>query len=116
MSARVRKLYTVYYNDGTYLSYRLAKDEYDKLTSSISLLNPIPVILTIGLLVTKDIRSVILQSEKPVEQNEGASPDMTQEEISWMEAARLAERVARQEQGFDDDEYEKGVDYEGGMI
>ena len=118
MSARTKKLYTVYYNDGTYLSYRLTKPEYDMIGKAVSDPNgPITAVdLSIGLLVTRDIRSVILQSEKPVEQNEGASPDMTPEEKSWVESARLAERIARQEASLDDDEYNTDTDYEGGMI
>lgn len=115
MSARAKKLYTVYYNDGSYLSYRLTKPEYDKLINAIVQPDSYAVGLSIGLLVVKDIRSVILQSEKPVEQNEGASPDMTPEEKSWIDSARVAARIEREEAGLFDDE-ENDIDYEGGMI
>ena len=112
MTKPVTKLYTFYWNDGSYLSYMLTKAEFDKITEAIATEMPV-VVVDVGMFVPKDIRSIILHKEvKEPEPIKGANPDMTQEELDWIKATELAERIAREESNDEDIDYE----YVGGMV
>lgn len=101
-------LYTVYYTDGTLLSYKLTDGDYTKLSQAL-ISGVSGVALTVGTLMVKDIRSVVLQLES--EENESGNPDMDEETADWYKAVKLSEQLEK-EQSMDDDD----TDYVGGMI
>lgn len=102
------KLYTVYYNDSTYLSYNFTKKDYDHIAEAVMDGRP-AVMTTIGLLAVQDIRSVILQKIKAdVPQHQGVSPDLPKEAVDWLKAAKLADQLLI-ESDEEDDEYEGGI-------
>jgi hypothetical protein len=101
-------LYTVYYTDGTLLSYRLTDGDYAKISQAV-ISGVSGVALTVGTLMLKDIRSVVLQIES--EENESGNPEMDEETIEWYKAAKLAEQLEREQHTDDED-----TDYVGGMI
>lgn len=106
------KLYTVYYTDGTYLSYDLTKKDYDMITDGLQC-GDRAVITTVGILGLADIRSVIVQRKTAdVPQHEGANPNLPQEALDWMKAGKLGEQLLLET----DDELDGELDYEGGMI
>jgi hypothetical protein len=113
MSAR-KKLYTVYYNDGTFLSYKLTKVEYDSIFRAICTKEPV-VNTAIGLLVVTDVRSVIAQITVPIVQNKAAEPGLSAEEAEWLASQRLAERAFADEQ-YDTDDLDEETEYVGGML
>jgi len=96
-------LYTVYYTDGSFLSYDFTKNDLLDIETSIMKEQPFAFI-SIGVLGLKDIRSIIEQKE--VIEDKGAEPGMTAEEREWYEAHRLAQEIIN-----DDTE----TDYIGGM-
>jgi hypothetical protein len=79
------KPYAIYYNDGSYMIYDLTQEDFDMLSTCIQDSPTSAIELSIGIIVLKDVRSVIRQKppEKP-KKNEGTAPDLTAEEIEWM--------------------------------
>lgn len=104
------KTYTVYYNDGTYLSYTFDEAQFNQLCSATADSRH-TVIKGVGMFVTKDIRSVI--EVKPVleepEENASYDPDFTDAEKEYFEQMKLAERLHKETEPDDSD-------YEGGMM
>jgi hypothetical protein len=110
MGKPATRLYTVYYNDGTYLSYNFTKSDYTQLKMAFELHLPVAE-TSVGLLAVRDVRSIILQRIKAdVPQHQGASPDLPKEAQEWLKAANLAEKL------LDEEELEGEADYEGGLI
>jgi len=106
MGKRATKLFTVYYKDGTYLSYEFTKKDYEAIQDAMLKMLP-AVVTSIGVLAISDIRAVILQRKiADVPQNEGANPDLPPQAIEWLKSMNLAEKVLE----------EDDVDYKGGMI
>jgi len=107
------RLYTIYYTDGTYLSYHLSDADYDKLVVQLTQDdNQVYVGLSVGILSLKDVRSIVLYREKVEGENSSASPELSEEEEKWLEAMRHAERLEREELIEDSDD----VSYHGGEI
>lgn len=106
------KPYTVYYKDGTYLTYDLSKPEYE--AAEDALMKGLPAIKTrIGVLRMDEVRAVILQRKNAdVPQHKGADPELPAEAKEWIKSQKLGERALDDE--LDDDGGE--VDYQGGMI
>jgi hypothetical protein len=70
--------YAIYYKDGSYMIYDLTKADYDALTTGIRI--KAPASLTVGFLVTDEIRAVIEQLQpKEEKQERPALPDMPEE-------------------------------------
>jgi hypothetical protein len=108
---KVKRLYTVYYNDQSYLSYMLTKDEYEALGQNLGY--ELNIETSVGYLNTSNMRSIILQKSAPKQKdNASANPDLSKEEQEWINATKLAERLSAEPQEFDDDD----VDYEGGNL
>lgn len=105
------QLYTFYYMDGTFISYQLTDEEYERLGKAIAM-SDICVMVGVGLLVLRDIRSVVRYRGEPVvEEHEGADPDMDEESKEWIRVNDLARRLEKE-----DDEDDANTDYIGGMI
>ena len=83
--------YAIYYNDGSYMIYDITQEDFDHLKKTLIMQAPVAVELSVGLISTKDIRSVIKQKPpEKVKKHEGTSPDLTDEEIEWMVANKRA--------------------------
>jgi hypothetical protein len=107
------KLYTIYYTDGAYLSYHLLDKEYDILSKHLE--NRCVeggLRLSIGTLMLKDIRSVILQREEVASENPSGTPELSEEEQAWLNAVEHAKRLDREKLIEEADD----IDYEGGML
>lgn len=87
--------YAIYRKDNSYLIYDLTKADYMALVSACKTREPVE--LSIGLIVTDDIRAVIEQKPAPPPDDKPANPPMTQDAIGWL-----------REQGLVDTEMEEG--------
>lgn len=107
-------LYTIYYNDNTYLTYELTEKEANSIGSSMGMDTNVQT--SIGWIRTSDIRSIIIQKEQEMKDNESYVPDIPVEYLEWLKSHAKAEEILEEklpnEIVVDDDD----VDYEGGMI
>lgn len=80
--------YAIHYTDGSYLVYDLTKSDFELLKYGVQ--TGATVELTVGLLTTKDIRSVIIQKEVETikeAKEQPAVPNMTMEEMHFLKQA-----------------------------
>lgn len=89
----MKRLFTIYYTDGSYLSYRLTEEEYREIGRKLG--KDENVFTEIGFLRTADMRSIIVQREVKEEFNESANPDLSVEDLEYLKAIKLAEEVMR---------------------
>jgi hypothetical protein len=81
------RLYAIYYKDNSYMTYELTEADYNALTKAIDA--KMPVKLSVGQLVTEDIRAVIIQKEQPkveTKPDKPAVPDLSVEEMTYLKA------------------------------
>ncbi|MNP18025.1 hypothetical protein D3C76_1104790 [compost metagenome] len=101
-------LYMIQYNDLSNVIYEFADDELKMLTECLQMQH-VAIIPRVGVFVTTDIRSIILQHPAPEqEENPSYDPDLSDHDREWLEAMKLAERLHEEE----DDE----SDYKGGTM
>lgn len=91
------KLYRVIYNDGSYLDYELTAKEYEDLISCTK--HGVGAFqFSYGLLVLKDVRTII-EARLPEEEDRGqAPPDAPLEWMEW-------ERIEREKEVDEDIDY-----------
>lgn len=105
-----KRLFTIYYTDGTYLSYRLTEEEYREIGRKLG--KDENVFTEIGFLRTADMRSIIVQKELRKEEfNKSANPGLTKEEEEYLKSIKLAAEALEDIKQDMDDEI-----VEGGMI
>lgn len=76
--------YVIMYNDLSNVMYELTKKEFDTLAAAVAEGKNGIVIPDIGVLVLKDVRSVIRQIVEEPEATESADPPVTPEELQWI--------------------------------
>jgi hypothetical protein len=83
--------YMVHYTDGSYMIYDLTKPEFQKLSEAVTYNLATVSIEDVGLLTTKDIRSVIKQKPQPKpKKTENGLPELSPEELEWMQMNKAA--------------------------
>lgn len=100
-------MYSVAYNDMSYMTYEFTDEQYDKLKNGIMAGSTGVNLVGIGLFILKDIRSVIIQKPAPIE-NESFTPDLTEEEKEHIAYIKWAEQMALLDKK-DETEYEGGM-------
>lgn len=85
-----RHPFAIYYTDGSYMVYDVTMEDYEDLKRALTFKEDV-VETTVGLIMTRDIRSVIEQRppEKPKEAtpDKPALPKLTIEEARWIKTA-----------------------------
>lgn len=100
MSKSETKPYSVMYADGTYLVFELTQEDYDTLKQAVVDVKVADI--SIGLLVTSDIRSIIIQKPK-IEQHKGSNPDLPAGSKEWLEQVEKADDYLKDEEVIEDD-------------
>lgn len=109
--------YTVYYKDGSYLTYTLDDDQYQRLCNA-TIARHSALIEGVGLFMTEDIRSIILQlvTDEELEDNPSYDPELTDEDKEWVRAIDLAAKLHEEYESKVKDDDDDDTDYEGGMM
>jgi len=100
------------YNDGTSLNVVLSDTQLKGLHKNIAEDFPAVLLPEIGILVLKDIRSVIYVPPMP-EENPSFDPELTDEQKEYIRIMQMAEAALTDDPADDHDE---DADYKGGMI
>lgn len=100
-----RKLYTIYFTNDTFLSYRLTDEDYRKIGKNLRKNRVVET--SVGFLHTKNMWSIILQIEPKKEEkskyNSSADPELPPEYVEYLELARRAEEFMEGVKGYDEE-------------
>jgi hypothetical protein len=91
----------------TFLSYEMTAKQYDKFCEAAAENRAYVKLHDVGFFILKDVRMIVPVVEKEIEENKGTDPDFTVEEAAYMDAMRVAQELAEQDDSED-------VDYGGG--
>lgn len=105
-------LYMISYNDLSNVLYELDEVQINMLYAATERQATV-IIPGLGLMVTRDIRSIVIQKPLP-EENPSFDPDLSEAEKEHIRQFEIAERLHKEfeaEEDADDDS-----DYKGGMM
>ena len=115
MPEEERKPYLISYKDLSNVLYYFTEDEVERLFRCTEKKHPC-IIPGFGLLVTEDIRAIVLQlvTDEEPEDNPSYDPELSDEDKDWVRAIDLATKLHEEydSKAKDDDD----TDYEGGMM
>lgn len=112
-----KQLYVINYSDNSHMALELDNVEYAALRAAIELGQRTVSIDEVGLLITTDIRSIILQKvEEEPQENPSYSAERTEAEKEWLKHNEWLERYYK-EQSLNEEEDTDESDYPaGGML
>ena len=85
-----RYKYTIFYTDGTFMTFELTKDDYDNLVRTLSAWTKergaMFAVVSIGIISISDIRAVVEQKEEEIEEETpvDTNPPLDQDSYNWL--------------------------------